>query len=75
MMKIGKWYVVEHGDVVCPNYGGWVVAEEWNWYIYKTLKDAREAVKKFHTGDNKTEPRIIGKMTEEQYINALCDNN
>jgi hypothetical protein len=36
-----------------------------------SLSDAQAAVDKMIDGRNKKEPKIIGRMTEEQFINSL----
>lgn len=73
MKKIGKWYVFDDCEI-CPNYGGWVIVNGFDYNIYKTYKDAYNARLKRRDGSNKNEPVIIGKMTDEQFVNALCDN-
>lgn len=70
MKKIGNWYFYRN-NTICKNYGGWVIAENWCWDIFKTLSDAQAAVDKMIDGRNKKEPKIIGRMTEEQFINSL----
>lgn len=69
-MRIGNMYIYKGVDI-CKNYGGWVVVNGYDYNIYKTLEDARNAVRKRHDGTHKAEPRIIGRMTDEQFINAL----
>ena len=70
MKKIGNWYF--HRDkVICRNYGGWVVVDGYCYDIFKTLASAKSYIDKHHDGSNKTDPIIIGKMTDEQFINAL----
>jgi len=63
-----------HGRTICRNYGGWVIVDGYNHNIYKTLQDAVNAVKKGNDGSHKAEPRIIGKMTEDEFIHALKFN-
>lgn len=72
-MKIGRAYFYK-GYQICSNYGGWVIIHDFNssdYNIYKTLRDAQDAEKKRKDGSNRTEPRIIGRMTAEQFINAM----
>lgn len=72
-MKIGKAYVYKT-HTICPNYGGWVIVHDSmisDYNIYKSIVDAINAEKKRKDGSQKSEPRIIGKMTDEQFINAL----
>ena len=73
MKKICNWYF--HRDyTICRNYGGWVVVGTYSsscYDIFKTLADAKNYIDKHHDGSNKAEPRIIGKMTDEQFINAI----
>ena len=73
MMKIGKCYFFRDHQI-CPNYGGWVLLNDFglgDWNIYKTLEDAKNAYRKGKDGTHKAEPRTIGRMTDEQFINAL----
>ena len=69
-MRIGNW-LAYRGIEICKNYGGWVIVNGYNYNIYKTLEDAKNAVRKHLDGTHKAEPRIIGRMTDEQFINAL----
>lgn len=72
-MKIGKWYLI--GNItICPNYGGWVIVNGYDYNIYKRYTDAYNSYLKGKDGTNKIEPVIIGKMTDEQFIHALCEN-
>lgn len=72
-MKIGKWYLI--GNItICPNYGGWVIVNGYDYNIYKRYADAYNSYLKGKDGTNKIEPIIIGKMTDEQFIHALCEN-
>ena len=73
MRKIGKWYFMDGVTTICPNYGGWVIVNGFDYNIYKRYIDAVNAYKQRKDGSNKAEPIIIGKMTDEQFINALCD--
>ena len=76
MVKVGKWYMF-NDCTICPNYGGWVILKDFgtgDYNIYKRYKDAVNARLKYKDGSNKEEPIIIGTMTAEQFINALCDN-
>ena len=76
MLKIGKWYLINKEITICPNYGGWIITGEnyHDYNIYRRYTDTINAYKKRKDGTNREEPEIIGKMTDEQYINALCDN-
>ena len=70
MKKICGWY--EHrGKLICKNYGGWVVVDGYCYSVFKTLMDAKYYIDKTHDGSNKSEPRIIGTMNDEQFIHAL----
>ena len=59
---------------ICPNYGGWVIVNGYDYNIYKRYTDAYNSYLKGKDGTNKIEPIIIGKMTDEQFIHALCEN-
>jgi len=72
-MKIGKAYLFSD-YTISPNYGGWILQEDFglgDYNIYKTFRDAQNAHKKRKDGTNTAEPRIIGKMTDDQFINSL----
>ena len=70
MKRFCNWY--EHrGKMICRNYGGWVIVDGYDYNIYKALIDCKNAIDKKHDGVYSNEPRIIGKMTDEQFINAL----
>ena len=56
---------------ICKNYGGYVIVNGYDYNIYKSYESAKNAVRKLLDGTNKREPIIIGKMTDEQFINAL----
>ena len=78
-MKIGRAQVGYRGNfTICPNYDGWVVIDDSSdispdfcWYIYKSKRSARNAIRKFLEGSHMAEPQIIRRMTEEEFINAL----
>ena len=79
-MMIGKAQTGYRGTyTICPNYGGWDIVDELasgvilepERYIYKTKNSAINAVKKILDGTNKNEPKILRKMTDEEFINAL----
>lgn len=57
--------------MICKNFGGWVVVDGYDYNIYKALSDARNAISKRHDGTHKAEPRVIGTMTNDQFIHAL----
>ena len=69
-MKIGN-YKPYRGVDICRNYGGFVIVNGYDYNIYKSYESAKNAVRKHLDGSNKREPVIIGKMTDEQFINAL----
>lgn len=69
-MKIGNCYFYR-GHEICKNYGGWVVVDGYDYNIYKTIRDAKNAVRKRIDGTNDREPRVIGRMSDEQFIDAL----
>lgn len=77
MYKLGNWYMFDN-CTICPNYGGWVIIYDSlnvsDYNIYKRYKDAYNARKKRHDGTNTIEPIIIGTMTDDQFIHALCEN-
>ena len=59
------------GVDICRNYGGWVIVD-WNDYnIYASYESAKNAVRKGLDGTHKREPRVIGRMTVDQFIHAL----
>jgi hypothetical protein len=76
-----KKYIIGYRNcyTICSNYGGWVIVSELangcilepERYIYKTKNSAINAVKKILDGTNKNEPKILRKMTDEEFINAL----
>ena len=35
MRKIGKWYLIDGVATICPNYGGWVIVNGFDYNIYK----------------------------------------
>ena len=74
MIKIDKWYYMDNTTTICPNYGGWVIVNGYDYNIYKRLKDAVNAYKKCKDGTNKEEPVVIGRMTDDEFIHALCEN-
>ena len=64
-------YKPYRGVDICMNYGGYVIVDGYDYNIYKSYESARNAIRKRLDGTNKREPIIIGKMTDEQFINAL----
>ena len=64
-------YKPYRGIEICRNYGGYVIVDGYDYNIYKSYESARNAIRKRLDGTNKREPIIIGKMTDEQFINAL----
>lgn len=68
MKRYFDWYL-HRNYMISKNYGGWVIEGDWN--LYKTLEDARNAINKRHDGSHKAEPRIIRKMTNEEFVHAL----
>ena len=64
-------YKPYRGVDICKNYGGYVIVDGYDYNIYKSYESAKNAVRKHLDGTNKREPIIIGKMTDEQFINAL----
>lgn len=73
MKRFCTWYT-HRGKEICKNYGGWVIVDGYCYDIFKTLADARNYIDKRHDGNYKAEPRVIGKMTDEQFINAFNPN-
>ena len=59
------------GEEICRNYGGWVIVNGYDYNIYKSYESAKNAVRKKLDGSHKREPIIVGKMTDEQFINAF----
>ncbi len=66
--KLMGWY--EHrGQSIVRNYGGWVI--EGDWQLYKTLADVKNAIDKRHDSSHKAEPRVIRKLTNEEFVKAF----
>lgn len=59
------------GVDICRNYGGYVIVDGFDYNIYNSYESAKNAVRKHLDGTQKREPVVIGKMTAEQFINAL----
>jgi len=64
-------YKPYRGVDICRNYGGYVIVDGYDRNIYKSYESAKNAVRKFLDGTHKREPVVIGKMTDEQFINAF----
>lgn len=80
MARIGKALTGFRGCYsICPNYGGYVVVDDsasmyvpdFCFYIYKTENSAKNAVRKFLDGTNKSEPKVIRRMTDDEFIHAF----
>ena len=64
-------YKPYRGVDICKNYGGYVIVDGYDYNIYGSYESAKNAVRKHLDGTQKREPIVIGKMTTEQFINAL----
>lgn len=69
--RIGNGWYEHRGMMICKNYGGWVIVNGCCCYsIFKALSDAKNYIDKHYDSSHKAEPRVIGKMDREQFINA-----
>lgn len=68
--RIGNGWYEHRGIMICKNYGGWVIVHGCCYSIFKALSDAKNYIDKCYDGSHKAEPRVIGKMDAEQFINA-----
>ena len=64
-------YKPYRGVDICKNYDGYVIVDGYDYNIYKSYESAKNAVRKKLDGTHTHEPVIIGKMTDDQFINAL----
>ena len=69
-IKCLGWY--EHRQMlVVRNYGGWVVEGDWN--LYQALSDATCAIDQKHDGSHKTAPRVLRKLTVDEFVKAFSN--
>lgn len=71
MPFITENYRTYNGYDICKNYGGCVIVDGYDYNIYKSFESAKNAIRKRRDGSHKRDPVIIGKMTDEQFVNAL----
>lgn len=67
-LKCLGWYFYK-GATIAPNFGGWVVSGRCD--LYKTLADAKNAVRKSNDSSHTAEPRVLRKLTNEEFVHAF----